>query len=44
MVLTDTDVIINYLKGTEKTKQSLSQIGLINITNSLSKPTNPKSG
>jgi predicted nucleic acid-binding protein len=31
MILTDTDVIINFLKATEKTKQALSQIGLINI-------------
>jgi predicted nucleic acid-binding protein len=31
MILTDTDVIINFLKGTEKTKQALNQIGLVNI-------------
>ncbi|MEK7432975.1 MAG: type II toxin-antitoxin system VapC family toxin [Cyanobacteriota bacterium] len=31
MILTDTDVIIEFLKGTEKTKKSLEQIGLKNI-------------
>lgn len=31
MILTDTDVIINFLKGTEKTKKALDNIGLKNI-------------
>jgi predicted nucleic acid-binding protein len=32
MILTDTDVIINFLKGTEKTKAALNSIGLRNIS------------